>query len=155
MALHTFKSIQKIPITIDEAWDFLSDPKNLAVITPEHLKFTTLSGNDRQMFPGQIIHYTVKPLLGIKMEWVTEITHVTAKSFFVDEQRVGPYKLWHHKHFLTEIAGGVEMEDIVHYQLPLGFIGDLFHGILVKPRIHEIFDFRRRKLIELYGSLNE
>ena len=151
--LYTIHRKQKLPITLQEAWDFISDPKNLAVITPETMGFKTLSGDERKMFPGQIIHYTITPVLGIKVQWVTEITHVADKSFFVDEQRYGPYKFWHHKHFLKEIPGGVEMEDIVHYKLPMGFLGRLAHPLLVKPKLEEIFNYREKKLTALFGEM--
>lgn len=114
--------------------------------------FTILSGAEKPMFPGQIIQYIVTPVLGISTKWVTEITHVKDKEYFVDEQRFGPYALWHHKHFLKVIPGGVEMEDIVDYKLPLGVIGQLVHPILVKPKLKEIFDYRQQKLIELFGE---
>ncbi len=152
MKLYTIKSKQNLPISLNEAWDFISDPQNLAVITPDSMGFKTLSGDERKMFAGQIIHYTITPLLGIKLQWVTEITHVQDKSFFVDEQRYGPYKFWHHKHFLKEIPGGVEMEDIVHYKLPMSILGDLAHPFLVKPKLNEIFEYRQKKLIELFGN---
>lgn len=150
--MYTLKSIQQLPIGIDEAWDFFSDPKNLNNITPDSMKFETLSGDERKMFAGQIIHYKIFPFSGYTTEWVTEITHVKEKEYFVDEQRSGPYKFWHHKHFFREIEGGVEIEDIVHYKLPLGFIGRLFHPILVKPKLKEIFDFRKQKLTDLFGE---
>ncbi|PHK30680.1 cell division inhibitor [Nostoc linckia z16] len=152
MSLYTLQRKQKLPISLDQAWEFISDPKNLSVITPPSMGFVTLSGDDRQMYPGQVIHYTVSPLMGIKMQWVTEITHVKDKAFFVDEQRFGPYRFWHHKHFLKEIPGGVEMEDIVHYKLPFGFLGDLAHPLLVKPKLEEIFAYRQKKLVELFGE---
>lgn len=152
MKIYTLHSKQNLPITIDEAWEFLSDPKNLKVITPEYMGFKTLSGDDRAMFAGQIIQYIVTPVMGIPMKWVTEITHVKDNSYFVDEQRFGPYALWHHKHFLKEIPGGVEMEDIVDYKIPMGLLGQLVHPILVAPKLKEIFDFRRKKLIELFGE---
>jgi len=151
--LYSVHTKQKLPITLQQAWDFLSDPKNLAVITPPSMGFKTLSGDDRPMFAGQIIHYTVTPLLGIKVEWVTEITHVVSNNYFVDEQRFGPYTLWHHKHFLKEIPGGVEMEDIVHYKLPFGILGRLVHPFLVKPKLKEIFEFREKKLTTLFGKM--
>ena len=151
--LYTIHRKQKLPITLREAWDFISDPKNLAVITPDTMGFKTLSGDERKMFSGQIIHYTITPVLGIKVQWVTEITHVVDKSFFVDEQRYGPYKFWHHKHFLKEISDGVEMEDIVHYKLPMGFLGRLAHPLLVKPKLEEIFNYREKKLKELFGEM--
>jgi len=151
--LYSIHRKQKLPITLQEAWDFISDPKNLAVITPDTMGFKTLSGDERKMFAGQIIHYTITPVLGIKLQWVTEITHVADKSFFVDEQRYGPYKFWHHKHFLKEIQGGVEMEDIVHYKLPMGFLGRLAYPLLVKPKLEEIFNYREKKLKELFGEM--
>lgn len=150
--LYTLHSKQNLPIPLQEAWDFIANPKNLAVITPTSMGFTTLSGDDRAMFAGQIIHYNVTPMLGIKLQWVTEITHVDHLKFFVDEQRYGPYQFWHHKHFLKEIPGGVEMEDIVHYKVPIGLLGRIAHPFLVKPKLDEIFAYRRKKLIELFGE---
>lgn len=153
MKIYTLHSKQNLPIKLAEAWDFLTDPTNLKVITPDYMGFHILSGADRAMFPGQIIEYIVTPVLGIKIKWVTEITHVQESKYFVDEQRFGPYALWHHKHFVKEIEGGVEMEDIVHYKLPLGFIGELAHPFLVKPKLDEIFSYRTKKLEELFGKM--
>lgn len=152
MKIYTLKSKQKLPITLDQAWDFFSDPMNLNTITPDDMGFKTLSGADRKMYPGQVIQYIVTPLLGIPMKWVTEITHVIDKEYFVDEQRFGPYALWHHKHFFKEIPGGVEMEDIVDYKLPMGVLGELMHPVLVRPRLEQIFAYRTKKLIELFGE---
>ena len=155
MKIYTFHSKQNLPISLEEAWEFLSNPKNLKTITPPYMGFKTLSGDDRDMFAGQIIQYIVTPVLGIPMKWVTEITHVQDKKYFVDEQRFGPYALWHHKHFLKEIPGGVEMEDIVDYKVPMGILGQLVHPFLVAPKLKEIFDFRTKKLIELFGEFKE
>jgi ligand-binding SRPBCC domain-containing protein len=152
MKIYTKQSKQNLPITIQEGWDFLSNPKNLKSITPEYMGFDILSGADRPMYAGQIIQYIVKPILGIKTKWVTEITHVVEGKYFVDEQRFGPYALWHHKHFIKEIPGGVEMEDIIDYKIPLGILGQMVHPILVKPKLNEIFEYRRKKLIELFGE---
>ncbi|MES2748597.1 MAG: SRPBCC family protein [Bacteroidota bacterium] len=152
MKIYQLHSKQLVPISIEKAWDFFSDPKNLEVITPTDMKFKTLSGDERSIFAGQIIQYIVTPLLGIPMKWVTEITHVVDKKYFVDEQRFGPYALWHHKHFFKEIEGGVEMEDIVDYKVPFGILGQWMHPILVKPKLNEIFEYRRKKLIELFGE---
>lgn len=151
MKIYTLHKKQKLPISVDEAWDFLSDPKNLKFITPDYMAFNIISGADREMYPGQIIQYIVTPVLGIKSKWVTEITHVRDKEYFVDEQRFGPYALWHHKHFIKEIKDGVEMEDIIDYKIPLSILGQLVHPILVKPKLEEIFRFREKKLIELFG----
>lgn len=152
MKIYTYHKKQNLPITLDEAWDFLSDPRNLKTITPEYIGFNILSGADRPMFTGQIIQYIVTPILGIKTKWVTEITHKVDKHYFVDEQRFGPYTLWHHKHFIKEIDGGVEMEDIIDYKVPFGWLGQLVHPILVKPKLEEIFNYRTKKLEELYGK---
>jgi len=152
MKIYRLHTRQNLPITLDEAWDFLSSPKNLKTITPDYMGFNILSGAEKEMYPGQIIQYIVTPVLGIPTKWVTEITHVKDKEYFVDEQRFGPYALWHHKHFLKEIPGGVEMEDIVDYKLPMGILGQMVHPILVKPKLNEIFAFRQKKLIELFGE---
>ncbi|MBS4039625.1 MAG: SRPBCC family protein [Flavobacteriales bacterium] len=151
MKVYTLHTKQNLPISLSEAWNFLSDPKNLKTITPEYMGFDILSGADRKMYPGQIIQYIVTPVLGIPTKWVTEITHVVDQQYFVDEQRFGPYSLWHHKHFLKEIPGGVEMEDIVDYKVPFGILGQLVHPIIVAPKLKEIFDYRQKKLIELFG----
>lgn len=153
MKIYTLTSKQNLPISEAEAWQFLSDPKNLKVITPDYMGFNILSGADKPMFAGQIIQYIVTPVLSIKTKWVTEITHVKENTYFVDEQRFGPYSLWHHKHFIKKIDGGVEMEDIIDYKLPFGWLGQLAHPFLVKPKLNEIFEYRRQKLIELFGEL--
>lgn len=155
MKIYTMHTKQQLPITLDQAWELLSDPKNLKLITPEYMGFHILSGADRPMYPGQIIQYIVTPVMGIKTKWVTEITHVMDKAYFVDEQRFGPYALLHHKHFIKEIPGGVEMEDIVDYKVPLGILGQLVHPILVKPKLNEIFAYRRKKLIEMFGEFKK
>ena len=152
MKIYTLPKKQNLPISVDEAWDFLSDPRNLKTITPDYMGFHILSGADRPMFPGQIIQYIVTPVLGIKTKWVTEITHVKDKEYFVDEQRFGPYALWHHKHFIKPIEGGIEMEDIIDYKVPMGILGQMVHPILVKPKLEEIFNYRTTKLEALFGK---
>lgn len=152
MKIYQLHTTQKLPISVDEAWNFLSDPENLKRITPDYMGFKIISGDDRDMYPGQIIEYIVTPVLGIPTKWVTEITHVVDRQFFVDEQRFGPYALWHHKHFIKPIQGGVIMEDIVHYKLPFGILGQLVHPIIVKPKLNEIFKHRERTLNELFGE---
>ncbi|CAI8324202.1 MAG: Uncharacterised protein [Flavobacteriaceae bacterium] len=153
MKIYRFKKSQLLPITINEAWDFLSDPNNLKKITPDYMGFNILEKEDTKMYAGQIIQYIVTPILGIPTKWVTEITHVKDKSYFVDEQRFGPYSLWHHKHFIKKVDGGIEMLDIIDYKIPLGFIGRLANPILVKPKLNEIFNYRKKKLVELFGEL--
>lgn len=153
MKIYTFHRKQKLPISVEKAWEFLSNPANLKTITPKYMSFDILSGNEKPMYAGQIIQYIVTPILGIKTKWVTEITHVKKNEYFVDEQRFGPYALWHHKHFIHKIDGGVEMEDIIDYKIPLGLLGRIAHPILVKPKLEEIFAYRQTKLIKLFGEL--
>lgn len=153
MKLYRIHTRQKLPIRMETAWDFLSDPANLKVITPDHMGFEILSGADRKMYPGQIIQYIVKPFPWIATKWVTEITHVKEGEYFVDEQRFGPYALWHHKHFIKPVAGGVEMEDIIDYKLPLGILGQLMHGLVVKRQLKTIFSYRKEKLAEMFGTV--
>ncbi|WP_299381925.1 SRPBCC family protein [uncultured Lacinutrix sp.] len=152
MKIYTFHRKQNLPITKAQAWEFLSSPKNLKTITPDYMGFDILSGADRPMYAGQIIQYIVTPVLGIKTKWVTEITHVVDGEYFVDEQRFGPYALWHHKHFIKEIDGGVEMEDIIDYKVPMGILGQMVNPILVRPKLEEIFKYRTEKLEELFGK---
>jgi len=152
--VYRLTSKQRLPISVEQAWEFLSNPKNLKTITPSYMSFDIISGDERPMFAGQIIQYIVTPILGIKTNWVTEITHVVDKHYFVDEQRFGPYALWHHKHFIKPIEGGIEMEDIIDYKIPFGFLGRLVHPFLVKPKLMEIFNYRQEKLINLFGILN-
>ena len=153
MKLYQLHTTQKLPITKEKAWQFFSDPKNLKVITPTHMGFHIISGGDSAMFPGQIIQYKVSPFAGYSTTWVTEITHVKEGNYFVDEQRFGPYALWHHKHFFTEIDGGVLMEDIIDYKIPYVWLGRLVQPILVQPQLQKIFTYREEKLKELFGTM--
>ena len=151
--VHELRAVQLLPVSLEKAWDFFSNPKNLAVITPKelNLKFTNeLYGNEA--YAGQVITYTVKPLPFIPFFWMTEITHLEQGKYFVDEQRRGPYALWHHQHHFREIAGGVEMTDIVHYQLPFYPFGDIALPF-VKQKLKDIFDYRNRKIEEVLGHL--
>jgi ligand-binding SRPBCC domain-containing protein len=151
--MHKLVTFQKLPISIEEAWDFFSSPKNLKTITPPYMGFEIISGGDEPMYPGQIITYIVKPILGIPMEWVTEITHVEKMAYFVDEQRFGPYSLWHHKHFFKPIPGGIEMRDVVDYKIPLGPIGKWLNQLFIKNKLKEIFDYRYKTLEKMFGSM--
>lgn len=151
--MHILKTVQKLPISLEEAWDFFSSPKNLKIITPPYMGFDITSGGEDKMYAGQIITYIVKPVLGIPMEWVTEITHVQEPYYFVDEQRFGPYALWHHKHFFKAIPGGIEMQDVVHYKIPLGPIGKFINNIYIQNKLKEIFDFRYQTLEKMFGKM--
>ena len=154
MKIFKIHTKQKLPITIEEGWGFLSNPKNLSCITPNYMKFKITDCDFKPLYQGQIIQYTVRPLLNIPLKWVTEITHVVNENYFVDEQRFGPYSLWHHKHFLREIDGGIEMEDIIHYKIPLGFIGEFLNFLFIKNQLKEIFEYRKNKLIEIFGEIS-
>jgi len=115
--------------------------------------FQITSGPEEKMYPGQIITYRVKPLFGIAVKWVTEITHSREFSFFVDEQRSGPYKFWHHKHFFKQVTGGVEMTDLVHYALPFGLPGRMVH-FMVESKLQEIFKYRNAVISKIFSGEN-
>ncbi len=150
MKIYTLKRTQFLPISLQEAWDFFSTPNNLEKITPKHMGFNILyrSGGEK-MYPGQLIRYKVYGLPFIPMHWVTEITHVQEPNYFVDEQRFGPYALWHHQHHFKEVAGGVEMVDEVNYGIPLGPLGRLANLLFVGRTVNAIFD-HRYKVLEAY-----
>jgi ligand-binding SRPBCC domain-containing protein len=147
MSIYSLRRVQILPISLEAAWDFFSNPANLNQITPDYIGFKIISNSgSAKMYAGQIITYTVKPVLGIPIFWMTEITHVKEKEYFVDEQRYGPYALWHHTHFFREVEGGVEMTDMVHYKLPLGFLGRLTHRFFVEKQLNSIFNYRLKAL---------
>ena len=154
MGTQVYKTKQRLPIDIATAWDFFSSPYNLKEITPPHLHFRIRTNSDSEkMFAGQIITYTVSPLLGIPLFWMTEITHVAHHHYFVDEQRFGPYALWHHKHFFTQLPGGIEMTDYIDYKLPGGCIGTIAHKLWIRKQIEEIFAYRYQALEQRFGTL--
>jgi len=147
MAFYQFYKTQLIPATIEELWDFISSPKNLKVITPRYMDFEITTENlSEKMYPGMIISYTVKPVLGIRMLWVTEITYVEKMKYFIDEQRIGPYAMWHPQHFFEPTGQGVLMTDIVSYSPSLGFLGALANSIFISKQLRDIFIFRENEL---------
>ncbi len=138
---------------MQEVWDFISSPANLKQITPEYMGFDVISEKlPEKMYPGMIIAYRVSPLFGIKTTWVTEITHVTTLQYFVDEQRVGPYKMWHHQHHIEAVDNGVLMTDIVDYQPPLGFLGSIANKLIIRKKLEEIFLYRTTRLEKYFGK---
>ncbi len=154
MVIHCLQRTQRIPTDMATIWEFISSPKNLKLITPDYMGFDiTSEAVSNTMYAGQIITYIVRPIMGIPLHWCTEITHVEEGRYFVDEQRNGPYAFWHHQHHIAAIEGGVEMLDIVHYAAPLGVLGDLFTPILIRPRLEEIFDYRFKKIEEMFGRI--
>jgi len=151
MAFYQFKREQLLNTNIDELWDFVSSPRNLKKITPEYMGFDITSNNlNDKAYEGQIISYIVKLLMRIKTTWVTEITNVKDKQYFVDEQRIGPYTMWHHQHILIPQGDKVLMKDIVSYVPPFGFIGAMANGIVIKKKLEEIFNHRFKVLEEMY-----
>ncbi len=155
MKTYTLKRTQFLPISIDEAWNFFSSPANLSKITPGHMGFDIryISGGDR-MYPGQLIRYKISAIPGLKMNWLTEITHVCEPVYFVDEQRFGPYALWHHQHHFKTVSGGVEMTDEVNYAIPLGILGRLANWIFVQREVNAIFDYRFAVLEKYFSNEN-
>ena len=152
MAFYQFYREQKINISLDEIWDFISSPKNLKEITPDHMGFEILSKHiPEKIYNGMIIVYKVKLLLGIRNSWVTEITQLRDKEFFVDEQRIGPYSLWHHQHFVVPIEKGVLMKDIITYKPPLGMLGAIANGLFIEKELNRIFDYRKVAIEKRFG----
>jgi ligand-binding SRPBCC domain-containing protein len=143
-----------LPTTLDNAWDFFSSPLNLAKITPPEMGFAVTSEykDNAKVYAGMIITYKITPLLGIKMNWMTEITHVKEKEYFVDEQRFGPYALWHHQHHFKQVEGGIQMTDLLHYAIPYGFIGRIANSLVVAGKVKNIFDYREEAVEHLFGS---
>lgn len=153
--VYHLKRVQHIATDLETAWNFFSDARNLETITGNNMDFRIISAHHgEKMYAGQVIEYELKPLLGIKMYWMTEITHVDEPNHFVDDQRFGPYSLWHHQHFFKEVDGGVEMTDLVHYKLPCWFLGDIAHALFVKKKLEAIFDYRYKKIEELFPPHN-
>lgn len=141
---------QYLPIDINIAWEFFSSPKNLSKITPSYMDFRITSELPEEMYEGMIITYKVKPVAAISVNWVTEISHIRKPFFFIDKQLSGPYKLWHHQHLFKEVDGGVEMEDIVHYKLPFGILGNIANSMFVKKQLEGIFNYRKNVLNEIF-----
>ena len=150
--IYQLKREQLLKASIEELWDFASSPYNLKQITPDYMNFSITSIDlSSKIYPGMLISYTVSPILKINMRWFAEITHVIDKKFFIDEQRVGPYKIWHHEHFFEPHQNGVMMRDIVTYQLPFGFVGDLAHWLFIKRQLNNIFDYRFKEMDKLFN----
>ena len=156
MAFYQLIKTQKVPVSLAEIWDFISSPINLKEITPEHMGFA-VTGNTgaEKMYPGMIITYKVSPMLGIKLNWMTEITQIRVHEYFVDEQRMGPYKMWHHQHKIEQIEGGILMTDIVTYQPPMGFLGALANSLFIKKQLQQIFDYRTIALEKRFGKFRD
>jgi ligand-binding SRPBCC domain-containing protein len=149
--IYTLEVEQFLTISPEEAWEFFSSPGNLAKITPAHMGFQITSGEPEKMYAGQIISYKVAPIPGLKTNWVTEITQVLEGRYFIDEQRFGPYRMWHHEHRFEEQNGRVRMTDRVSYKLPFGIFGRMAHFLFVKKQLRTIFSHRISALEQLFG----
>jgi ligand-binding SRPBCC domain-containing protein len=149
--MYQLKRKQIVKTDLKTCWDFFSSPQNLKKITPEYMGFNIKYELPEKMYEGLMIEYTVKPVLGIPMTWVTEIKTVKDNLFFVDEQRKGPYKIWHHEHHFKEVDGGIEMTDIVSYEIPLGIIGRLAHSLFVRKKLESIFNYRIQMVDEIFS----
>ena len=148
--IYTLEVKQFINLPMEEAWHFFSSPTNLSKITPDSMRFKITSVSSGSIYPGQIITYCVSPIFGVKTNWVTEITHVSDGFRFVDEQRFGPFRMWHHEHHFEKQNDGVLMTDRVAYKLPFGFLGRILHQIIIKNQITQIFVFRKECLAKLF-----
>ncbi|MCG1037700.1 SRPBCC family protein [Polaribacter sargassicola] len=151
--IYTLKTSQILNISLEQAWSFFSSPVNLENITPKHMGFSITSEVDSKAYEGQIITYKVGILPGIKQNWVTEITKVKENHFFIDEQRFGPYKMWHHEHWFKEMPDGKTlMDDKISYKLPMGFLGDIAQTLFIKKQLKDIFTHRFTTLNQLFNE---
>lgn len=153
MKIYQIDETQRLAIDIEEAWTFFCNAQNLAEITPPSLHFTITNELPECMHIGMIMTYRLRPWPMLSMQWMTEITHLEPPHLFVDEQRLGPYRFWHHKHYFREIEGGTEMRDVIHYVLPFGPLGQAAHVLAVRKRLDHIFTFRRQAMAERFGIL--
>lgn len=152
MAFYQFIQEQSFNRSVDELWDFISSPANLKEITPDYMGFEVITPDlPEKMYAGMVIGYRVSPMLGINMNWLTEITQVKEPEFFIDEQRIGPYAMWHHQHHLAPLENGVYMKDIITYQPPLGFLGAMANGLIINRKLKEIFSYRKNILEKRFG----
>ncbi len=152
MKIYKQETVQHVNASVEECWAFFSNPRNLQKITPEGMGFQITDFDQKSMYPGQIIQYKVTPLFGITLSWMTLITCVKENSYFIDEQKFGPYSFWHHKHFFEATPTGTKMTDVVHYGLPLGILGRIMNTVVVKNKLKSIFEYRVTKVDELFNK---
>ncbi len=150
MKLYKLEDETLIHTSMEQCWDFFSNPKNLPVITPEYLHFNIKSELPDIMYEGLIIEYTVNPIMNIPITWISEITFMKEPNYFVDEQRFGPYKFWHHEHYFKNNENGILMQDIVYYSLPFSFIGKIVHSLVVRRKLEKIFEYRKSRIEHIF-----
>ena len=148
--IHYLTREQIIPATLEQVWDYFSDPRNLDEMTPPDMRFRILTAPLPRMYEGQIVEYRVEFVRGLPALWLTEIAHVREPRYFVDEQRIGPYRFWYHEHKFEPVAGGTHMSDQVTYSIGFGPLGDLLNAIWIGRRLKRIFDFRAEKIRQLF-----
>lgn len=151
MKLFRLRASQRLPVSLDEAWAFFSNPANLARITPPSLGFEITAALPDEIYAGMLITYRVRPIMNVPLDWLTEIKNVDKPRYFSDEQRLGPYRFWHHQHFFDEVPGGVRVRDLVHYALSFGPLSGLANALVVRRQLHTIFSYRRDVLRDLFG----
>lgn len=142
---------QLLPVSLEDAWSFFADASNLQRLTPPEMKMEPAEKSPTEIYPGMIAVYKVRPLFRIPITWVTEITQVQSMEYFVDEQRFGPFKFWHHEHRLQQTEEGVEVTDLLYYAMPFSFVGKLIHAKMVRPKLQELFVYRQKQLKNLFG----
>lgn len=152
--MYRLTNAQKLPISIDEVWDFLSNPTQLEKITTKELSFQKLHDIPNEMYEGMLMQLRLKPFFGIWINWLTEITHIKEKEYFIDEQRVGPFRFWHHEHRVLPIEGGVEIQDTVHYVMPFSILGRLVHWLFIRKQLEKIFIYREEEMEKMFGRLD-
>jgi ligand-binding SRPBCC domain-containing protein len=150
--IHRLYREQIIPSPPERVWDYFCDPNNLNIITPPDMNFEILAGGDVRMYEGQLIEYRVEFIKSIRSRWLTEISHVRACEYFVDEQRLGPYHFWYHEHVFEEASSGTFMKDRVTYVVPFGFLGDMVNHFWIAGRLKHIFDYRQQMILDLFGG---
>lgn len=151
MPFYQLEREQYLNTSVDQLWDFISSPENLKKITPKNMGFDIMTDRlPEKIYEGMIVSYSVRPLWSIPITWVTEITHITEKSFFVDEQRIGPYTLWHHQHILIPFKNHTLMKDIVSYKPPMGILGRFANALFIKNKLNTIFDYRKKALEKIF-----
>jgi ligand-binding SRPBCC domain-containing protein len=149
--IHRLTQKQLVTASLDDVWAYFATPANLNDMTPPDMQFEIIHGNESRMYQGQLIEYRVQFMPLVKSRWLTEIAHVQEKSYFVDEQRIGPYHFWYHEHRFEEVEDGTHISDQVTYELPFGLLGDFVHAIWVRPRLNSIFEYRKVKVKEIFG----
>ena len=153
MSVYQIENCLYLPISKQEAWEFISDPNNLLKITPEKVHFRILNPREEGFYPGQVFAYQLRPLPGYSTQWVSEISHIQEGEYFIDIQLQGPYKLWHHQHHIREVDEGVELRDLVHYSMPFGMLGRLAQALFVKTQLRNTFRYREEKLKSFFGQI--